>query len=882
MNNILINPYNVGPPVKGSDFYGRVDLLDRVIKDLHDSNVILLQGQRRIGKTSFLHQLQSLLTSKGFLPVFFDIQNYVGDNLPQFQEHLALAIAKKLQLQVPKLDEWESNNTLFLEIWLPRVFDVLGSRELVILVDEFDNLGERNDRPVETLVTFIAGLVKDELRLKWSFIIGRHIGKLPIQYDPIAVLARKHFIGRFTFEESKELIVTPVLGILTYDDATVEHIFQLTSGQPHLTQALCFEVFNYVILDKRRNTANIEDVDAVISHTLQTYEGAIASIARVPAIEESVMAAIAKLTVKRQTTSRNDIVQLLLEHRVSLELEELTNTLNRLVEWDLLIREGELVRPAIKLVGIWIAKKISLEPSREKVLDILKARAENRYEFAEKARHEGMYDYAIQDYNEALKHVPLHKGALRGLAEIYKITEDFEKRAITLKKLYRIGSNILPELIEALVDYAQRSEKREKYIIAAEQYEKLIKLQDNVLWRQGLTRTLLKEAEKHDELAEAKRVIEYGLAIIPGKPEAQKLEKKLDELKYRERIISLHEKAEVAEKQGNWEAAAEQYKALIKLQDDILWRYGLVRTCLKDAEMHLVAAKKIKNNAKGAKRFKDELANARNIIEYGLAVIPGKPEAQKLEKKLEELELKEIIISMHEKAEVAEKNGNLEDAAELYEALIKLQDDMLWRQGLARIHLHMAKKHLIQAQRLNNIISFYLYVDNRYKASMLKLKNEFAAARQATERGLVFISEGQEAEQLKKELEIIKHVEWIISMSELAETAEKQGNWETAAKHYEVLINKLSRSYHLNYYFPVVERIKFLKQRLVKVRLQEAIELINRDQLTDAKRTIERGLAIVSNGPEAQKLKMKLEELQQKDLTKYTKTLEEVILGGGR
>ena len=52
MNKPLINPYTVGPPVMGENFYGRDILLQQVERSLRRTNVVLLQGQRRIGKTS--------------------------------------------------------------------------------------------------------------------------------------------------------------------------------------------------------------------------------------------------------------------------------------------------------------------------------------------------------------------------------------------------------------------------------------------------------------------------------------------------------------------------------------------------------------------------------------------------------------------------------------------------------------------------------------------------------------------------------------------------------------------------------------------------------------------------------------------------------------
>lgn len=56
-----INPYIAGPPLwDAQDFFGRQDTLKWVVGQLHKptTNALLLFGQRRIGKTSFLFQLE--------------------------------------------------------------------------------------------------------------------------------------------------------------------------------------------------------------------------------------------------------------------------------------------------------------------------------------------------------------------------------------------------------------------------------------------------------------------------------------------------------------------------------------------------------------------------------------------------------------------------------------------------------------------------------------------------------------------------------------------------------------------------------------------------------------------------------------------------------
>src|SRR5262245_26277069 len=94
----FINPYIAGTPlrrVKG--FFGRADALEWVARELSnpDTNALVLYGQRRIGKTSLLMQLQRTLPSERFLPVYFDLQDQARRPLQKVLVDLAETIAQR-------------------------------------------------------------------------------------------------------------------------------------------------------------------------------------------------------------------------------------------------------------------------------------------------------------------------------------------------------------------------------------------------------------------------------------------------------------------------------------------------------------------------------------------------------------------------------------------------------------------------------------------------------------------------------------------------------------------------------------------------------------------------------------------------------------------
>jgi hypothetical protein len=69
-----VNPYVAGAPLRGEQgFFGRQDTLDWVARELRNpaTNALVLFGQRRIGKTTLLLQLQRTLPADAFLARLF-------------------------------------------------------------------------------------------------------------------------------------------------------------------------------------------------------------------------------------------------------------------------------------------------------------------------------------------------------------------------------------------------------------------------------------------------------------------------------------------------------------------------------------------------------------------------------------------------------------------------------------------------------------------------------------------------------------------------------------------------------------------------------------------------------------------------------------------
>ena len=94
------NPYIAGAPVtEASMFFGREDVfswIERSLPGLYVDHVLVIHGQRRVGKTSVLKQLH-LHIPEHYIPVFFDLQGRTHTSLDRFLWWLAREITRVLK-----------------------------------------------------------------------------------------------------------------------------------------------------------------------------------------------------------------------------------------------------------------------------------------------------------------------------------------------------------------------------------------------------------------------------------------------------------------------------------------------------------------------------------------------------------------------------------------------------------------------------------------------------------------------------------------------------------------------------------------------------------------------------------------------------------------
>lgn len=138
------NPYVAGRALaQDRGFFGRDDVFEHVASTLRsrDQNAVVLAGQRRIGKTSILLQLQRRLPSHGFVMVYFDLMDRAKKPLARVLFEWASTIARQVGLSPPEPDTFDKDGDYFRSSFLPNLYSHLpDDLRPVLLLDEFDVL----------------------------------------------------------------------------------------------------------------------------------------------------------------------------------------------------------------------------------------------------------------------------------------------------------------------------------------------------------------------------------------------------------------------------------------------------------------------------------------------------------------------------------------------------------------------------------------------------------------------------------------------------------------------------------------------------------------------------------------------------------------------
>ncbi len=281
------NPFISGEPVRREDmFYGRRELLQKIVDTLHN-NSIMIHGERRIGKTTLLYQLNNHLwgledEEYWFVPLYVDLEGTEEDAFFHFLMEEILHTASTLSGLTPDtqaalhgLRYYRPEYAQYTDREFIRdLRDVIKALttygeethpgkhlRLILLLDEMD-VFNAYDRLIQQRLRRI--FMRDFAATMGAVIAGIRISKDWSRIEsPWFNLFNEIELKPFTREQGIELLTESVRGFYRFEPPVVEFIIENTAGRPHRIQQYGLEAVGRMLADGRR-TITMED--AVNAH----------------------------------------------------------------------------------------------------------------------------------------------------------------------------------------------------------------------------------------------------------------------------------------------------------------------------------------------------------------------------------------------------------------------------------------------------------------------------------------------------------------------------------------------------------------------------------------------------------------------------------------
>ncbi|UKP00033.1 AAA-like domain-containing protein [Nostoc sp. UHCC 0870] len=359
------NPYIIGRPINEPElFCGRQKQLSFVEENLRrGEKVIVLHGERRIGKSSLLQNIPKFVKLDKFKFVSFDLEYHSQETLESLLEKLAEAIVEQLsintqQVEIPRAEKIKVQKDIFCNKFLPQIYARLKDTKLVLLLDEFDALEPTYiGATLESLFGQLKSVVENNKRLFAVIFAGRKstdITNLLKIFKSVPIAE----VGLLDETSVQQLIIDPASNLLKYTPESIQAIIKLSSGHPYFTQIICFAIFSRA-RELEKWEVNQEDVEAIVEASVELAEAGLAWYWEALSIPEKVVfSAVAEaeriVNEKHDQRLSQDPLMLLKSYNL-LSKNELKLVTKELVSRGFLNAEGNKVK--IELVARWLVKR---------------------------------------------------------------------------------------------------------------------------------------------------------------------------------------------------------------------------------------------------------------------------------------------------------------------------------------------------------------------------------------------------------------------------------------------------------------------------------------------------------------------------------------------
>jgi hypothetical protein len=277
----ILNPFVFGNPVREQQanvFTGRRDIVRQIEESLLGARhvpTLLLHGPRRMGKTSILNQLPRLL-GPDFAPAVIDCQNpAITESTATLLRYLSRTLSSGLQERLVILESL-SREALAQEPfaafddWLDAAERAMpGAMRALLCLDEYEHLQSILDAGWGAkFLDTLRHTLQHRPRMLLMFTGAHTFEELGPAWTSRFLNARRVRVSFLTREEVLPLLTKPIPKFdMTYAPGALDAIFNATNGQPFLTQAVAFELVQF-LNEQQLKEAICDDVEEAIHRTL--------------------------------------------------------------------------------------------------------------------------------------------------------------------------------------------------------------------------------------------------------------------------------------------------------------------------------------------------------------------------------------------------------------------------------------------------------------------------------------------------------------------------------------------------------------------------------------------------------------------------------------
>lgn len=367
------NPYIAGPALRSDSslFVGRRDLFQKLEQALNkgfDRPTFFLTGERRMGKTSTLLQLPTLLGTR-YLPIFLDLQSpSILSSTAAFLNTLAEDVYKVMNergmytkrldqqlLQEVKLKQNDAEAYYLFDEWLNNLEHMLEQKDRTLLLtfDEFESLEEAeqsNGFPLVQLLKWFRSVIQNRTRVALLFCGLQTFDELDSRWAGYFVNVQTHKVTFLKLEEAHRLIIQPAKnfpGKEIFGDDVIREIMQETGCHPFLIQALCSQLI-LQLNENQRKQASIEDIETGVDGVLETWSSYFHDLWERSDYKQR------NCLLTLQTLHRAD--SRAIEQESGLDRQEVRQAFHVLRKRDLVILEDDCYRIATPIFSTWLAR----------------------------------------------------------------------------------------------------------------------------------------------------------------------------------------------------------------------------------------------------------------------------------------------------------------------------------------------------------------------------------------------------------------------------------------------------------------------------------------------------------------------------------------------